>query len=54
MSINIRLLIVTNTAHLYKMLMVEETECDLHGNSSLPLQLSYQPKTPKNKIYFKN
>ena len=36
------------------MLTVEETECDLHGNSRLPLQLSYKPKTPKNKFYFKN
>lgn len=54
MSINIGLLTVTNTAYLCKMLMIEETEYDLHGNSSLSLQLFYKPKTPKNKIYFKN
>lgn len=53
MSINIGLLTVTNTAYLCKMLMIEETEYDLHGNSSLSLQLFYKPKTPKNKIYFK-
>lgn len=54
MSINIGLLIITNTAYLCKMLTMEELKVIYMGNSSLSLQLSYKPKTPKNKIYFKN
>ena len=54
MSINIGLLIITNTAYLCKMLTMEELKVIYMGNSSLSLQISYKPKTPKNKIYFKN